>query len=91
MNIYFLVGAVIGILILSTLVSFLVFRKVESPKKQVYSVIVAYLLSIVLAGYGSADGGQPQFLAATINYGIASVILLSIQLLLFHFQKKKAS
>ncbi|MBL4584016.1 MAG: hypothetical protein JKX83_05310 [Pseudomonadales bacterium] len=74
----FILGAVLGMYLISSLVGFVAFRKMEKPKKHYLSVPIAWVLSTILAGYGMADGGDPQFVAAAINYGIASVTLLAI-------------
>jgi peptidoglycan/LPS O-acetylase OafA/YrhL len=74
----FMLGAVVGIFLISSLVGFLVFRKIDKLKKHLYSISIAWVIATIIAGYGMADGGDPQFLAAAINYGIASIILLAI-------------
>jgi peptidoglycan/LPS O-acetylase OafA/YrhL len=89
-DVAFIAGGVVGIFILSSLVSFIALRKVVKPKKYVISVPIAWVLATILAGYGSATQDQnPQFLTAAINYGIAALILLAIQTGVFHLRKEK--
>jgi len=84
----FILGGIIAIFLLSKLVGVIAFRKVASPKKQIFSVCIAFVLATILAGYGFADGGPPTFSEAGIQYGIASIILLAIQLAEFYIKKK---
>jgi len=77
----FLIGAVIGMYLLSSLVGFIAFRKTEKPKKYLYVIPISWLLATVMAGYGLANGGEPLFVVAAINYGIASVILLAMHMI----------
>ena len=84
----FILGGIIAIFLLSKLVGVIAFRKTSSPKKQVFSICVAYALATVLAGYGLADGGPPEFVEAAVRYGIAAIILLSIQMIVFYAQRK---
>ena len=74
----FILGAVGAIFILSKLVGFLLLRKFDQPKKQFLSIPIAWVLAVVIAGYGMSDGGPPRLDFAAINYGIASIILLCI-------------
>lgn len=84
----FILGGIIAIFLLSKLVGVIAFRKTSPPKKQVFSICVAYALATVLAGYGLADGGPPEFVEAAVRYGIAAIILLSVQLIVFYAQRK---
>ncbi len=72
----FILGAVGAIFILSKLVGFLLLRKFDQPKKQFLSIPIAWVLAVVIAGYGMSMGVRLDF--AAINYGIASIILLCI-------------
>ena len=74
----FMLGAVLGIFLISSFVGFAAFRKMQKPKKYYFSIPVAWVLATILAGYGMADGGDPKYVVAAINYGIASIILLAI-------------
>lgn len=86
----FILGGVLAVFLLSTLVGFVAFRKVDPPKKQLFSVTVAFVIASILGAYGLADGDEPKFLQSIIQYGIASILLLAIQMAVF-FVKRKSS
>jgi len=82
----YLAGAVIGMYLISSLVGFIIFRRTDKPKKYLYTIPIAWILATIIAGYGLADGGEPKFAVAAINYGTASIILLAIRMI-SHFLK----
>lgn len=86
----FILGGVIAILILSTLVGYVAFRKVEPPKRQLYSVAAAFVIASILGAYGLANGGEPKFIQSTIQYGIASIVLLIIQVSIYFVKRKNS-
>ena len=84
---YSLMGAVLAIYLLSTLAGFVAFRKVKPPRKQIFSIIFAFVFASILGAYGLANGGEPKFsnfLQSTVEYGIASIIWLVIRIALFY-------
>ena len=85
-----ILGSVFGIFLISSLIGFVLFRKMEKPKKNYLSISIGWVLGTILAGYGSADGGDPQFIVAAINYGIASIILIAIYAATHFVRKKQA-
>ncbi len=85
----FILGAVLGIFLISSLIELVALRKIAKPKRHYFSVPIAWLVATLLAGYGMADGGDPQFYRAAINYGIASIILLAICLAAHSLQKAR--
>lgn len=85
----FIFGAVIGTFLLSTFVGFIFLRKIKNPKKYYYSIPISWVISTIIAGYGLADGESPQFLTAAINYGFASIILISLYILTDVFKNRK--
>ncbi len=87
--ILFIIGAVIGCYLLSTLVSFIFLRRIKNTRKYYYSIPISWVISTVIAGYGLANGGAPQFLISAINYGIASIILLSIYIIIDFLSKAR--
>lgn len=88
--IQFFLGAVIAIFILSIIIRGIFLRKIGEPKKQLVSLGAAYILSIILAGYGMADGGDPKLLDAAVNYGIATIILLVVEMAIYHGKSKNS-
>ena len=88
MNMAFISGAVLVILLISTIIGAIVFRKVAQPKKQIYSTGVAFVVATIIAGYGIANGGEPTYHLSAKLYGIASIILLAIYLPAFYIQQK---
>jgi len=80
----FILGAAIGLFIISSLVGLVAFRKTEQPKKH-------FFVSNCVGArndYCGLWGGDPQFIVAAINYGIASIILLVI-FIAAHLVRKK--
>jgi uncharacterized membrane protein len=86
----FILGGTITIFLLSKLVGVIVFRKIIPPKKQIFSVCIAFVLATVIAGYGIADGGPPEFVEAAAIYGIASIIVLTIQVVVYYSKRKNS-
>ena len=79
---YFLLGAALGLFLISRLIRFLLFRKTPYPWKQILSTSSATVAAIYLAGYGLADGGPPKFIEAGFVYGPTGLILLVAELVL---------
>jgi len=86
----FILGGMIAIYLLSKLAGVLAFRKVPPPKRQVFSVGVAFIVATVIAGFALADEGQTAFGRAALLYGIASILVLGIQLLVFYKNRENA-
>ena len=80
---YFYIGAVFGIFLLSKTAELFVFRQVNPPKKQIFSTMSAFVLASILGAYGLADEGEPKFFQSTFDYGVASIIWLAIQMTIF--------
>ena len=77
-QIFGMLGSVFGMFLISSLVGVVFFRKMEKPKKNYLSIPIGWVLATIVGGYGLADGRDPQFIVAAINYGIASIILIAI-------------
>ena len=79
------IGQIIGGMVIIYLISFLfrisVFRKLYIPKKQIYSILLAYFLGGLLAGYGKADGGAAKFFESFYQYGAVTALLIAITFL----------
>ena len=85
LNIYFLIGACIGAFLMSLLTG-LLFRKYDAKSKNLYSVLTAYPLMIILYNLGEAnDDGiiLAKVIASTIPYGIASIVVYLLRSLAF--------
>jgi hypothetical protein len=80
---YFYIGAVFGIFLLSKTAELFVFRQVNPPKKQIFSTMSAFVLASILGAYGLADEGEPKFFQSTFDYGIASIIWLALQMTIY--------
>ena len=80
---FFYIGAVFGIFLLSKTAELFVFRQVNPPKKQIFSTMSAFVLASILGAYGLADEGEPKFFQSTFDYGIASIIWLAIQMTIY--------
>jgi hypothetical protein len=55
---YSYIGAVFGIFLLSKLVELILFRKVDPPKKQIFSTTLAFVFASIIGAYGLADEGE---------------------------------
>jgi hypothetical protein len=80
---FFYIGAVFGIFLLSKTAELFVFRQVNPPKKQIFSTMSAFVLASILGAYGLADEGEPKFFQSTFDYGVASIIWLAIQMTIY--------
>jgi hypothetical protein len=80
---FFYIGAVFGIFLLSKTAELFVFRQVNPPKKQIFSTMSAFVLASILGAYGLADEGEPKFFQSTFDYGIASIIWLALQMTIY--------
>jgi tellurite resistance protein TehA-like permease len=84
-----LIGAIIGIYALSYIFRLTLFRKLDAPKKQIYSILLLYPVAIIVSGYGRANVGEPGFLTGFILYGIATIVVIAITLVIFYLRKDK--
>lgn len=71
----FLIGAALAIVVLSALVSLLTRRFLEGTNYRAGTVIIAYVLSVILFAFGSADGGPINWTGGIVPYGIAALIV----------------
>lgn len=81
------IGGVIPIYLLSLLFGWIFFRKSEIRKKIIYSVIVSYLVSTILSGFGNMNGGS--FNPFVIEYLMSSIIVIGIRLGFNSLKKNK--
>ena len=62
-------------MLISSLWQLLMKRFFTDHKKAAASVGAAVVTATILYGFGSADGGEPDFTAGLVPYGIAGVIV----------------
>ena len=85
----FFLGSIAGIALFSELIKKVFFRKINKPKQDIFSVLSAYILGCILAGYTFADGTEPIFVRAFLFYAPATIIVLIVQLLRFKYNNKQ--
>ena len=88
------VGAIMGgvvILYLMTRLILLAFRdKKRSTKSIVISACVSLGIATILAGYGMADGGSPNFMNSFLGYLVPALIVIVIEILRVRHLKAKS-
>ena len=82
----FILGSILGVYIFSFLFILTFFKKLKPPKKQIYSISISYPIVSTISAFGSADGGDPNYLSGFIDYGVGSIILIIIYLIYFKFE-----
>tara|TARA_B100001093_G_scaffold515189_1_gene590961 strand:- start:1599 stop:1865 length:267 start_codon:yes stop_codon:yes gene_type:complete len=80
------VGGMVPIWLVGLLVGRFIFKNMETSKKINYSTLVAYIVAVILSGFGNMDGGaySPQFL----TYFLSSVLVIAIRQLIFRIRSK---
>lgn len=71
----FLIGATVAIIFLSAIVSVFTRRISDGTAYRIGTVTIAYVLSVVLFAFGSADGGPINWTGGIMPYGIAALIV----------------
>ena len=54
----FIIGAMISMYVFSFVFRLTIFRKLEFPKKQIFSIVLLYPIVAILYAFGAADGGE---------------------------------
>ena len=85
----FIIGAMVAMYVFSFVFRLTIFRKLEFPKKQIYSIALLYPIVAILYAFGAADGGELKFVEGFIDYGFASVLLVAIYFIWDFLKKKK--
>tara|TARA_Y100000590_G_scaffold460647_1_gene620411 strand:+ start:137 stop:400 length:264 start_codon:yes stop_codon:yes gene_type:complete len=80
-----LIGGIIYIYIFSFIFRFTVFRKFNSPKQQIYSILLIYPIVAIIA----VVGGESNFVNSFFVYGIASALLIAFLLTINLIRKSK--
>ena len=83
---YAALGGIIPVFLISLLVGAVFLRKIAVEKKILISVAVAYFLSIILSGFGNANGGE--FSPMYIEYLLSSIFVVFIRLGVCKIRKK---
>ena len=75
---YAVIGGVIPVWLLSLLFGWLLLKKAELKTKIYVSVLIAFVVAVIISGFGNANGGQfnPMF----VEYVISAVIVICIRL-----------
>lgn len=85
---YAAIGGVIPVWLLSLLFGWLLLKNAE-PKKKIYvSVSIAFAVTIIISGFGNANGGP--FNPMIVEYFISSSLVLGARLGFHTFRKRKA-
>ena len=72
-------GGIVGMYFLSGIFRITVFRKQSDfLLRNIYSILLFYPIAGVISAYGSADGGDPNFMYGFISYGISATLLMII-------------
>ncbi|HKX22928.1 MAG TPA: hypothetical protein VJM81_06590 [Rhizorhapis sp.] len=74
----FLIGAIIAIMLLTALWRLLFKRFMSDYRLAFVSVFAAVVTSVVLYGFGGADGGEPEFASGVGPYGLAGLIVFGL-------------
>ena len=82
------IGGSIAVYLLSLLLGRFFFRKQNEKKKIIYSVASAFIVAVILSGFGAADGGP--FNPQVATYFISSVIVLIFRFIIYAFLNNKS-
>ena len=83
------IGGMIPIYLLSVLFGRFFFKNIEASKKIIYSTLVAYIVSLILSGFGNMSGGDiSSFSPFYLEYFLSTVFLLLIRLGYLKLKKK---
>ena len=69
-----IIGGIIPIYLFSLFFGWLLFKKLDQTKKIVLSVSIAFIVSVILSGFGNANGGP--FNPMIEEYLVCSLIVL---------------
>jgi uncharacterized membrane protein len=82
--------SLISVWFLVFLFSNLLFKKKESPKRELFALPLAWMVASIAGGYMNATTGVPRFDVSLLQYGIGAFLLL-IYYVSAAFAKKRAS
>ena len=94
-HLFMAVGGIIPIIILRWILKRFIFRKnVETVLRKSFLYSLVFIVSVILASIGDAEGGFVQRLAnipsieSVFVYGVATLIVLGFDLLISAFRRK---
>ena len=82
-----IIGGLVPVFLLSLLFSRFLFRNLETKNKIIYSVIVAFIVTTIISGFGNMNGGS--FNPKILEYFFSSLIVLSLRLIYVSLRKPK--
>ena len=87
-----IIGGLVPVFLLSLLFSRFLFnkpfgRKLETNNKIIYSVIVAFIVTTIISGFGNMNGGS--FNPMILEYFFSSLLVLSLRLIYASLRKPK--
>ena len=91
MNAYYIgayIGGSLAVYVMSLLLGRIFFRKQHEKKKIIYSVALAFIVAVIISGFGAADGGP--FNPQIATYFISSVIVLAYRFIIYALLNNKS-
>ena len=82
-----IIGGLVPVFLLSLLFSSFLFRNLETKNKIIYSVIVAFIVTTIISGFGNMNGGS--FNPMILEYFFSSLLVLSLRLIYASLSKPK--
>jgi len=82
-----IIGGLVPVFLLSLLFSRFLFRKLETNNKIIYSVIVSFIVTTIISGFGNMNGGS--FNPMILEYFFSSLIVLSLRLIYVSLRRKR--
>lgn len=84
------IGGIVSIWLLYTLIGFLAKKiKNDSPVLRMVSGVITYMLASTLYAFGSADGGDPNFLIGFSLYILPTLFVVPLDLYLHERQEEQ--
>ena len=85
--IYAAIGGIVPIWLLSLLFGWLLLKNAEPKKKISVSIGIAFAITIIISGFGNANGGP--FNPMIIEYILSSLFVLCARLGWYTFRKRE--
>ena len=82
-----IIGGLVPVFLLSLLFSRFLFRNLETNNKIIYSVIVSFIVTTIISGFGNMNGGS--FNPMILEYFFSSLIVLSLRLIYVSLRRKR--